>query len=110
MSLLPDVYQRARDEGRKHPEASTLSFMWGAVEDQILEAWVEFVREEPAPAVSTRGSAGASSWHMQRTFVAGAGERGIDVTLLGSDPCGVAARLTRRTRQGTSPCTSMAYA
>jgi hypothetical protein len=49
--LLPDVYQRARDEQRKHPEASTLFFMWSAIEDLILEAWVEFVRQEPAPAV-----------------------------------------------------------
>lgn len=41
-SLLPDVYQTCcTHEQRSYPEASTFFFMWSAIEDFILSAWLE---------------------------------------------------------------------
>jgi len=42
-TLLPDVHERCRSENRRFPESSTLFFLWTAVEDAILHAWIEFV-------------------------------------------------------------------
>jgi hypothetical protein len=51
MTLVPHVYERARADGRPRPESSTLFFMWSAVEDLIMEAWLEFVVQELAHCV-----------------------------------------------------------
>ncbi len=45
-SLLPEVYKRCLDEpSRKFPEASTLTFMWSALEDRILASWVGYAKQ-----------------------------------------------------------------
>jgi len=51
-TLLPEVYQSCREEGRRFPEASTLYFLWSAVEDVILHAWVDFVLTHPTSHLS----------------------------------------------------------
>ncbi len=52
-SLLPDVYENCRsDPERRFPEASTLFFLWSAVEDQILESWLGYVMEHSMDHVS----------------------------------------------------------
>jgi len=52
-SLLPDVYAKvATDSERTFPEASTFYYMWTAVEDQILTAWIDHVMQHPVSHLS----------------------------------------------------------
>ena len=45
-SVLPEVYQLAFDDAeRPRPDASTMFFMWSAVEDAILSAWLDKVQQ-----------------------------------------------------------------
>ena len=45
-SALPEIYQEMQEDAdREQPEASTLFFMWTVVEDLVLSAWIEHVRE-----------------------------------------------------------------
>ena len=49
---LPEVYAKCCEDGRRHPEVSTLFFMWSMVEDYILQKWLEFVLRYQASHVS----------------------------------------------------------
>ena len=46
-SLIPDVYERTKDMAdKKHPQASTLFYLYAAVEDCILQSWETFLRTQ----------------------------------------------------------------
>ena len=51
-TLLPEVHARCKQEGRRFPESSTLFFMWTAVEDVILHAWLDYILQHPVSHVS----------------------------------------------------------
>ncbi|CAE7205271.1 unnamed protein product [Symbiodinium sp. CCMP2592] len=53
VSVSPEVFgQMVEDEDRSHPEASTLFFIWSAVEDLIISAWLEKIQEQQPSHVS----------------------------------------------------------
>eukprot|EP00973_Karenia_brevis_P073492 10211122-Karenia_brevis.AAC.1 len=44
ISVDPEMHDRwLQDSERRHPEATTWFYMWTAVEDFILECWVDYV-------------------------------------------------------------------
>jgi hypothetical protein len=43
-SLLPDVHARCKQENRRCPETSTMYYMWTAIEDQIMQSWITYIR------------------------------------------------------------------
>ncbi len=52
-SLLPDVYETCKkDTTRRFPEASTLFYLWTAVEDSVLSAWLDYVHKYPTTHLS----------------------------------------------------------
>ena len=42
-TLLPEVHDKCKQDGRRYPESSTLFFLWTAAEDVILHAWFDFI-------------------------------------------------------------------
>ena len=45
-SIAPAVWDLCKDDPARHfPEASTFTFVWNAVEDRILSAWIKFVQQ-----------------------------------------------------------------
>lgn len=44
--IAADVYELCKDDPERHfPEASTFTFVWNAVEDCILSAWIKFLQQ-----------------------------------------------------------------
>ena len=45
-SIAPEVYQICRrDPDRNFPDASTLTFVWNAIEDMVLSAWLQYLHK-----------------------------------------------------------------
>ena len=52
-TIAPRIYHKCRDDpAREFPDASTFTFVWSAVEDMIMSAWVQHLKRLPLDHLS----------------------------------------------------------